>query len=198
MQLKGRYSLGRHWAFGVAIGGYIMNDVTEVTVYTDGACIGNPGPGGYAAILVCGNKRKEIVGGCRLTTSNRMEILAALAALEALKWPCRVKLHSDSRYLVDGMSKGWAQRWRDKGWMRNAKEEAVNADLWERLLVICEKHEVEFVWVQGHAGHAENERCDLLSVSAAQVEGLPADIGYEERLAKKQAKEPAQRVLFAE
>lgn len=198
MQLKGRYSLGRHSALGVATGGYIMNDVAEVTVYTDGACIGNPGPGGYAAILVCGNKRKEIVGGCRLTTNNRMEILAALAALEALKWPCRVKLHSDSRYLVDAMSKGWVQRWRDKGWMRNAKEEAVNADLWERLLVICEKHEVEFIWVQGHAGHPENERCDLLSVSAAQVERLPADIGYEERLAKKQTKEPAQRVLFAE
>jgi ribonuclease HI len=175
-----------------------MSDVTEVTAYTDGACLGNPGPGGYAAILLCGNKRREIVGGRRLTTNNRMEIFAALAALEALKWPCRVKVHSDSRYLVDAVTKGWAQRWRDNGWMRNAKEEAVNADLWERLLVICEKHEVEFVWVQGHAGHPENERCDQLSVSAAQAEGLPADMGYEERLTKQETKKSAQRALFAE
>jgi ribonuclease HI len=175
-----------------------MNDATEVIVYTDGACIGNPGPGGYAAILLCGNKRKEIAGGYRLTTNNRMEILAALAALEALKWPCRVRLHSDSRYLVEAVMKGWAQRWRDRGWMRNAKDEAANADLWERLLVICEKHEVEFVWVQGHAGHPENERCDRLSVAAAKAEDLPADVGYEERHAKREAREMAQRTLFAE
>lgn len=175
-----------------------MNDVTEVTLFTDGACIGNPGPGGYAAILLAGKKRKEIVGGRRLTTNNRMEILAAVVALEALKWPCRVRVHSDSRYLVDAMTKGWAQRWRDKGWMRSAKEEAINADLWERLLVICEKHEVEFVWVQGHAGHPENERCDHLAESAVQAEDLPADVGYEERLAKQQAKASAQRTLFAE
>lgn len=175
-----------------------MNDATEITVYTDGACIGNPGPGGYAAILISGSKRKEIVGGFHLTTNNRMEILAAVIALEALKWPSRVKVHSDSRYLVDAVMKGWAQRWRDNGWKRNAKEEAVNADLWERLLIICEKHEVEFVWVQGHAGHPEDERCDLLSVAAAQADGLPADIGYEERQAKQEAKKTAQRSLFDE
>ncbi|HEY7157599.1 MAG TPA: ribonuclease HI [Gemmataceae bacterium] len=175
-----------------------MNDVTEVTVYTDGACIGNPGPGGYAAILISGKKRKEIVGGYRLTTNNRMEILAAVLALEALKWSSRVTVHRDSRYLVDAVTKGWAERWRDNGWKRNAKEEAVNADLWERLLILCEKHEVEFVWVQGHAGHPENERCDLLSVAAARAEGLPADIGYEERQAKQKARETAQRSLFEE
>lgn len=157
-----------------------MNDVTEVTIYTDGACIGNPGPGGYAAILICGNKRKEIVGGYRLTTNNRMEILAAIVALEALKWSSHVVVHSDSRYLVDAIMKGWAQRWRDNGWKRTAKEEAVNADFWERLLILCEKHEVAFVWVRGHAGHPENERCDLLSVAAAHADELPADIGYEE------------------
>jgi ribonuclease HI len=175
-----------------------MNDVTEVTVYTDGACIGNPGPGGYAAILISGDKRREIVGGHRLTTNNRMEILAALVALEALKWPCRVKVHSDSRYLVDAVVQGRAQRWRDNGWKRNRKEEAVNVDLWERLLVICEKHEVEFVWVPGHAGHPENERCDLLAAAAAQGDGLLPDVGYEERQAKREAKETTQRTLFDE
>jgi ribonuclease HI len=171
-----------------------MKDVTEVTIYTDGACIRNPGPGGYAAILIASNKRKEITGGRRLTTSNRMEILAAVIALETRKWPCRVKLHSDSRYLVDTIMQGWALRWRDKGWMRNLKEEVVNADLWKRLLVICEKHEVEFVWVKGHAGQAENERCDLLSVAVAYANNLPADIGYE---ARQKAKEGA-HTLFDE
>jgi ribonuclease HI len=175
-----------------------MSEVTEVTVYTDGACLGNPGPGGYAAILIVGDKRREIVGGRRLTTNNRMEILAALVALEALKWPCRVKVYSDSRYLIDAVMQGWARRWRDNGWKRNRKEEAVNTDLWERLLVICEKHEVEFVWVQGHSGHAENERCDLLSAAAAQGEGLPPDVAYEERQAKQEAKETAQPTLFDE
>lgn len=175
-----------------------MKDIPEVAVYTDGACIGNPGPGGYAAILISGNKRKEIVGGYRLTTNNRMEIFAALVALEALKWSSRVKVHSDSRYLVDAVMKGWAQRWRDNGWMRNRKEEAVNADLWERLLTICEKHEVEFVWVRGHAGQAENERCDLLSVAAAQADGLPADIGYEKKQAEQEAKKIAQPKQRAE
>ncbi len=96
------------------------------------------------------------------------------------------------------VTKGWAERWRDNGWKRNAKEEAVNADLWERLLILCEKHEVEFVWIQGHAGHPENERCDLLSVAAARTEGLPADIGYEERQAKREARETVQRSLFEE
>jgi ribonuclease HI len=173
-----------------------MSDVTEVTVYTDGACIGNPGPGGYAAILIAGDKRREIVGGHRLTTNNRMEILAALVALETLKRPCRVKVHSDSRYLVDAFMQGWAQRWRDNGWKRNRKEKAVNADLWERLLVICEKHKVEFVWVQGHAGHPENECCDRLAVAAAQADELSPDVGYEEQQAKQEAKGTAQPTLF--
>jgi ribonuclease HI len=175
-----------------------MSAITEVTVYTDGACLGNPGPGGYAAILISGNKRREIIGGHRRTTNNRMEILAALVALEALKWPCRVKVYSDSRYLVDAVIKGWAQRWRDSGWKRNRKEAALNADLWERLLVVCEKHEVEFVWVPGHAGNPENERCDQLSVGAAQADGLPPDARYEERQAKEEAAETAQPSLFDE
>src|SRR5262245_43236712 len=113
-----------------------MSDATEVTVYTDGACIGNPGPGGYAAVLLCGRRRKELRGGRRLTTNNRMELLAAIVALEALKWPCRVRVHSDSRYLVDAMTQGWARRWQAQSWKRKGKP-VVNADLWERLLVIC-------------------------------------------------------------
>jgi ribonuclease HI len=161
-----------------------MSELTQVTVYTDGGCIPNPGPGGYAAILIAGGKRKQIRGGRRLTTNNRMEILAAIAALEALKRPCRVMLYSDSRYLVDTIRQGWAQRWRANGWKRNRKEYAVNVDLWERLLDSCDKHEVEFVWVPGYAGHPENERCDLLSVAAAQAKGLPADAAYEEQQAK--------------
>ncbi len=169
-----------------------MSELTQVTIYTDGACIPNPGPGGYAAILIAGNRRKQMTGGCRLTTNNRMEILAAIVALEALKWPCRVTLYSDSRYLVDTIARGWAWRWRANGWRRNRKEYAVNADLWARLLDVCEKHEVEFAWVRGHAGHPENERCDLSSVAAAQAQGLPADAGYEEQ----QAKMAAQPALF--
>jgi ribonuclease HI len=106
-----------------------MNDLTHVIIYTDGACLGNPGPGGYAALLIAGSKRKELTGGRLLTTSNRMEILAAIVALEALKWPCRVTLHSDSRYLVDAVTRGWARRWRANGWKRNDKEYAANADL---------------------------------------------------------------------
>jgi len=169
-----------------------MGGVSAVTIYTDGACIGNPGPGGYAAILVSGSNRKELAGGRLLTTNNRMEVLAAIVALEALKRPCRVTLHSDSRYLVDAVMLGWARRWRANGWMRNRKEPAVNTDLWGRLLALCDKHEVEFVWVPGHAGHSENERCDELAVAAAQAAELPADTGYEAQLARAEA----QRTLF--
>jgi ribonuclease HI len=160
-----------------------MSDLSRVVIYTDGACVGNPGPGGYAAILMAGGKRKELTGGRRLTTSNRMEIMAAIVALEALKWPCQVTLYSDSRYVVDTIMKGWAQRWQANGWKRNRKEYAVNTDLWKRLLAICEQHKVEFVWVRGHAGHPENERCDLLSEAAARGAELPADSGYEEQQA---------------
>ena len=161
-----------------------MSELKLVTVYTDGACLGNPGPGGYAAVLFCGGKRKVLSGGRRLTTSNRMEILAAIEALACLKWPCRVTLHSDSRYLVDAIMQGWAARWRDNGWKRNVKEYAANADLWRQLLDLCEKHEVEFVWVRGHAGDAENEFCDRLSVEAGRGPDLPADVGYERQLAR--------------
>ena len=152
--------------------------LSEVSIYTDGACEPNPGAGGYGAILIHGDIRKELHGGFRLTTNNRMEIFAAIAGLETLQVPCKVRLHSDSKYLVDSMSKGWARRWEGKGWWRTKKEKAVNADLWKRLLIACDKHQVEFVWVKGHAGHPENERADELSTLLLKRPDLPMDEGY--------------------
>ena len=151
----------------------------EVTIYTDGAAEPNPGPGGYGVVLISGERRKELQGGFACTTNNRMEILAAIKGLEALKTPCKVRLHSDSQYLVSAMTEGWARRWQANGWKRNRHEKAVNPDLWERLLQLCKTHEVEFIWVKGHAGHHENERCDELAVRATQQSDLPADEGYE-------------------
>ncbi len=150
----------------------------QVTIYTDGACLGNPGPGGYGAVLLYGSQRKELSGGFKLTTNNRMEITAALVALEALRKPCRVTLYSDSQYLVNAMSKGWAQRWQANGWKRNKREVAVNPDLWERMLELCQHHTVDFQWVRGHSGTKENEECDRLAVAAARDSGLPDDAGY--------------------
>jgi ribonuclease HI len=135
----------------------------SVTIYTDGACSGNPGPGGYGAVLLYGNHRKEISGGEPQTTNNRMEIMGVIKSLELLKEPCAVQLYSDSRYVVDAIEKGWASRWQQNGWMRNKKEPALNPDLWEILLTLLHKHKVTFHWVKGHAGHPENERCDELA-----------------------------------
>ena len=140
----------------------------EVSIYTDGACSGNPGPGGWAAILRYKGQEKVLSGGERETTNNRMELTAALRALEALKEPCRVTLKSDSRYLVDAVTKGWARSWRAKGWMRNAKEPARNPELWEALLQQLEKHEVQFLWVKGHAEDPYNDRCDKLAVAESK------------------------------
>lgn len=150
----------------------------RVLIHTDGACVGNPGPGGYAAILSLGEHRREVSGGRRRTTNNRMELLAAIAALEALKRRCRATVRSDSRYVVDGIAKGWAARWRAAGWRRDDKP-TPNADLWARLLVLCQTHEVAFEWVRGHAGDPDNERCDELAEAAARQPDLPADAGYE-------------------
>jgi ribonuclease HI len=151
----------------------------EVTIYTDGACLGNPGPGGYGVLMYYGSQQKQISGGFRLTTNNRMEILAAIEALKVLKEPCAVTLYSDSRYLVDAMMKGWAERWQQNDWKRNQKERAKNVDLWEKLLDLCQQHQVNFVWVRGHNGNADNEYCDRLAVSAAGQPDLATDIGYE-------------------
>lgn len=139
----------------------------EVQIYTDGACRGNPGPGGWGAILVCGEHKKELSGGEPSTTNNRMELLAAIYALEQLKYPCSVTLTTDSKYLCDAIIKGWARSWKLKGWKRTNKEPAANPDLWERLLALLEIHKVEFVWVKGHNGHPFNERCDEMATEAA-------------------------------
>jgi ribonuclease HI len=155
-----------------------MGKAKHVTIYTDGACLGNPGPGGYGAILLYQDHKRELSGGYRTTTNNRMEIMAAIVGLEALKQKCTVTLYSDSEYLVKAMSQGWARRWRANGWKRSKREKASNADLWERLLQLCEHHEVEFSWVRGHAGTPENKRCDELAVQAAQQPDLPCDEGY--------------------
>jgi ribonuclease HI len=151
----------------------------QVTLYTDGACINNPGPGGYGVVLLFNSHRKELSKGYRKTTNNRMEILAAIAGLEALKEPCIVTLYSDSQYVVQAIEKGWARRWRENGWMRNKKEKAVNPDLWERLLELCNIHTIQFEWLRGHAGNSENERCDELATAAARGSDLGVDEGYE-------------------
>lgn len=149
-----------------------------VTIYTDGACSGNPGPGGYGTVLLYGEARKELSGGYRLTTNNRMEILAVIKGLEALKEPCRVLLYSDSRYVVDAIEKGWVAKWRQNGWMRNKKERAQNVDLWERMTALLKKHQVSFHWVKGHADNPENERCDELARMAIQSGSLLEDEMY--------------------
>ena len=143
----------------------------EVILYTDGACSGNPGPGGYGVVLLFTDSknntyRKELSGSDLATTNNRMEMMAVIAGFEALKEPCKVSLYSDSRYVVDAIDKGWAKRWRANSWKRNKKEDALNPDLWERLLILLEGHEVAVNWVKGHANNPENERCDQLAREA--------------------------------
>ena len=140
----------------------------QVTIYTDGACSGNPGPGGWAAILRYGGREKELSGGEASTTNNRMELLAAIRGLEALREPCAVTLYSDSRYLVDGISKGWARDWQRRGWMRKSKEPAKNPELWEALLNLLQKHQVDLIWVKGHADDPLNARCDALAVAESK------------------------------
>ena len=139
----------------------------HVEIYTDGACRSNPGRGGWGAVLVYNGKEKELSGGEPMTTNNRMELTAAIEALSALKEPCRVTLTSDSKYLVDAITKGWAESWRARGWKKADKSQALNPDLWEKLLELLEKHTVEFVWVKGHDGHPYNERCDKLATAFA-------------------------------
>lgn len=137
----------------------------QVTIYTDGACSGNPGPGGWAAILKYRDVEREMSGGEALTTNNRMELLGVINALQALKEPCAVELWSDSRYVIDALSKGWARSWRAKGWIKADKKPALNADLWEILLPLTEKHELRCHWVKGHAENPYNNRCDALAVA---------------------------------
>ena len=156
-----------------------MSELPQVTIYTDGGALGNPGPGGYGVVMISNQHRKELSGGYRLTTNNRMELTGVIRALESLKVRCAVTLYTDSRYVADAIEKGWAKKWRANGWMRTTKDKALNPDLWERLLEMLEKHDVRVVWVRGHAGNPENERCDQLSVAAAHQSNLPPDEVYE-------------------
>ncbi len=136
-----------------------------VEIFTDGACSGNPGPGGWGAILRYGGKEKELSGGETETTNNRMELTAAIMALRALKEPCKVILTTDSKYLSDGIGLGWAENWKKNGWRKADKKPALNVDLWEEILELFKKHDVTINWVKGHNGHSENERCDALAVA---------------------------------
>ena len=140
----------------------------EVSIFSDGACSGNPGPGGWGAILVYNGIEKVLSGGERETTNNRMELTGVIVALRALKEKCRVTVTSDSEYVIKGINEGWAEKWRENGWMRNKKEAAKNADLWQELLELCEKHEVTFEWVKGHAKNPMNNRCDELAVEESK------------------------------
>ena len=139
-----------------------------VTIYTDGACSGNPGPGGWGAILMYNGHRKELSGGEAQTTNNRMELTGVIAALEALKEACVVELYSDSKYIIDGLGKGWAKGWRARGWVKSDKKPALNPDLWGKLLDLCEQHTLHLHWVKGHAENEFNNRCDQLAVAESQ------------------------------
>ncbi len=140
----------------------------QVELYTDGACRGNPGKGGWGAILVYGKYEKELSGAERMTTNNRMELTSVIAGLKALKEPCRVTLYSDSKYVVDAFLEGWVENWKKSGWKRG-KDELKNPELWEELYALTKIHEIEFVWVKGHNGHPYNERCDALATQCADA-----------------------------
>ena len=145
-----------------------MQEKSEVYLYSDGACKGNPGPGGYGTILVYKGKERELCGGAADTTNNRMELLGAISAFEALNRPCDVSFCSDSKYVIDGLSKGWAESWKKKNWKKGDGKPALNPDLWDRLLAATAPHDVTYIWIKGHAGHAYNERCDALAVAEAE------------------------------
>ena len=150
----------------------------RVIIHTDGACKGNPGPGAYAAVLVCGPHRKEISAGYRMTTNNRMELRSAIAALELLAEPCEVELHSDSKYLVQAITENWVRGWQRRGWLTSDKKPVKNRDLWLALIAAMAPHQIHWRWVKGHAGNAENERCDLLANLAVTGGALSDDPGF--------------------
>ncbi|WAJ70946.1 ribonuclease HI [Catenovulum adriaticum] len=152
--------------------------MNTVELYTDGSCLGNPGPGGYGAVLRYGNHEKELSEGYQLTTNNRMELLAAIVGLETLNKPCQVILTTDSQYVKNGITQ-WIHNWKKKGWKTSDKKPVKNVDLWKRLDQQCQHHKVEWRWVKGHTGHAENERCDILARDAASQSKLLSDTGYQ-------------------
>jgi ribonuclease HI len=151
----------------------------EINLYTDGASSGNPGPGGYGVILKYQNKQKELSGGFRRTTNNRMELMAVIEGLKSIKEKCKVNIYSDSKYIVDAIEQEWIYKWKRLGWKRNKKQKLLNPDLWKELFGLLQKHEVKLFWVRGHNGHPENERCDYLAVKASQQPDLPADKYFE-------------------
>ncbi len=151
----------------------------RIVIYTDGSSLGNPGPGGYGVVIPSPGENREFSGGFRKTTNNRMELLACIVGLEALKTSSVVALYSDSRYVVDGITKGWAKKWRRNDWRKSNGDKALNIDMWKRLLVLCGRHDVKFVWVKGHAGNPGNERCDQLATQAAAGGNLQVDEAYE-------------------
>ncbi|MBB5350410.1 ribonuclease HI [Haloferula luteola] len=151
----------------------------DVTIHTDGACKGNPGPGGYGVVLVSGKHRLELSAGYLHTTNNRMELLAAIVALEKLNTPCRVTLLSDSRYLIDAMTKGWLSGWKARGWVTASRQPVKNPDLWKRLESAAAPHTITWKWLRGHAGHRENERCDELAVAASRAPRRLEDSGFD-------------------
>ena len=152
----------------------------EVTIYTDGSSRGNPGPGGFGTLLISGSRRKEISGGFARTTNNRMELMAAIAGLEALKRASFVTIHSDSKYVVDAMTKNWLSSWKRRGWKKADRQAVKNVDLWKRLEAAAQGHEITWKWVKGHAGNQFNERCDELATTAADGDRLPPDEGFGE------------------
>lgn len=154
-------------------------DAGRVVIFTDGASTGNPGPGGYGVVLLFNGQRKELSGGFRCTTNNRMELMGVISALQWLTQRAQVVLYTDSRYVVNAVMLGWAKRWRARGWMRDATHRAENSDLWAMVLDLLEQHAVEFRWVKGHASSAENQRCDQLAVAAAHQKNLPPDAGFD-------------------
>ena len=154
-------------------------DLKHVTIYTDGGCRPNPGQGGYGVVLLYGKYRKELSGGFRRTTNNRMEIMAAIKGLQALTEPCRVTVWTDSQYLAKAIENGWVRRWKQKGWMRTKTARARNVDLWQELLALLEQHNVQFRWVRGHADDKHNNRCDELASRGRRQRDLEEDQGYE-------------------
>jgi ribonuclease HI len=152
----------------------------EVEIYTDGGALNNPGPGGYGVVQIYAGERKELAGGYRLTTNNRMELMGCIAALRQLEYANKpITIHSDSSYVVNGINKGWAKNWRKNGWIKGDKKPALNRDLWAQLLDLIEGLDIHFEWVKGHAGNPYNERCDELAVMSARGRDLPVDTGYQ-------------------
>ncbi len=159
------------------------NSKGAIEIYTDGGALNNPGPGGYGIVMISGDRRKEICGGYRLTTNNRMELMGCIVALKQIKQKDKsIVLHSDSSYVVNGINKGWAKSWRRNGWIKSDKKPALNTDLWAELLTLIEGLDITFRWVKGHAGNPNNERCDQLAVATAKKNDLPVDRGYERQI----------------